>query len=503
MGSTVIIYELIGYENVVCLLIFVTVLLLSYFYTRKPEGIPPGPKYTLPFIGDLPVLLGKDFLAVFRKLRREHGNIFSLYIGKDLTIVLNGYETIHEAAVVKGNLFTGRPSVFENDDMGSGNNGITNSKGPLWKNQRQFTHRRLQEFGFGKSSFESKILKEVECFINLLKKKDGQATDFRKYIYASVANVIFSIVCGKRHDYDDEQFQQLLTDTEETIKHFLKISVLLGSFPFLRYLPGDPLRLKPMRANRDRWAEYYRNLYEEHVKNLDENDPKDFFDMFILEMSKKDNPYFTVDQLSGVARDLFRAGAETTTTAIHWAVLYLLKYGDIKTRLQLDIDNIISGNRAPRLEDKAKLTYVEAFIMEVLRCANIAPLAVPHAVTNDDIVFHGYKIPKDTPIIFNLDSVLKDADIFKNPLQFNPERFIDDDGNVFRPKEYIPFGIGRRNCLGEAVAKMELFLFMTAIIKQFDFVLPDDQSEPDLEGDLGIIHAPKPFKVRAIQRGSI
>ena len=227
--------------------------------------------------------------------------------------------------------------------------------------------------------------------------------------------------------------------------------------------------------------------------------------MFILEMSKGDNPYFTFDQLSSVARDLFGAGAETTATAIRWAVLYLLKYGDIKARLQSDIDNIIPENRATRLDDKAKLPYVEAFIMEVLRCANIAPLAAPHAVTSDDVVFHGYKIPKDTPIIFNinLDSVLKDADIFENPLQFNPERFIDNDGNVFRPKEFIPFGIGRRNCLGEAVAKMELFLFMTAMIKQFDFVLPDDQSEPDLEGDFGIIHAPKPFKVRAIQRGSI
>ena len=503
MGVTAIIDELVGYENAVCLLIFVAVLLLSYFYTRKPEGIPPGTKYILPFIGDLPVLIGGDYLSALRKLRQRHGNIFSLYIGKDLNIVLNGYETIHEAAVVKGNLFTGRPSVLENDDIGCGNKGIVLSDGLLWKNQRQFTHRRLQEFGFGKSSFESKIWKEVECFINLLKKENGQATDFRKYIHASAANVIFSIVCGKRHDYDDEQFQQLLTDTEETAKQFLKISFLLGRFPFLRYLPGDPLRLKLMRSTRDRWTEYYRKLYVEHVENLDENDPKDFFDMFILEMSKGDNPYFTFDQLSSVARDLFGAGAETTATTIRWAVLYLMKYGDIKARLQSDIDNIIPENRAPRLEDKAKLPYVEAFIMEVLRCANIAPLAAPHAVTSDDVVFHGYKIPKDTPIIFNLDSVLKDSDIFENPLQFNPGRFIDDDGKVFRPKEFIPFGIGRRICLGEAVAKMELFLFLTAMIKQFDFVLPDDQSEPDMEGILGTTHAPKPFKVKAIQRSSM
>ena len=112
-------------------------------------------------------------------------------------------------------------------------------------------------------------------------------------------------------------------------------------------------------------------------------------------------------------------------------------------RLQSDIDNIIPDHCVPRLEDKAKLAYVEAFIMEVQRCANIAPLAVPHAVTSDNVIFHGYNIPKDIPVLFNLDSVLKDPDIFENPLLFNPERFIDADGKVFRPKEFIPFGIGR------------------------------------------------------------
>ena len=209
-----------------------------------------------------------------------------------------------------------------------------------------------------------------------------------------------------------------------------------------------------------------------------------------------DSADFTVEKLSVIARDMFRAGAETTATTI----LYLLKYQDIKARLQADIDRIIPKSRVPRLEDKAKLPYVEAFIMEVLRCANIAPLAVPHAVTTDDVVFHGYKIPQDTPIIFNLDSVLKDPDVFENPSHFNPERFFDRDRKVFRPKEFIPFGIGRRICLGRAVAKLELFLFLTAIIKQFDFVLPDGQSEPDMEGVLGITYAPKQFKVRAISR---
>ena len=498
MGATAILGVLIADDNVSSLLIFIVALFLAYLYTRKPEGIPPGPRSTVPFIGDFPLLIGGDVIGTFRKLRQKHGDVFSLYLGKDLNIVLNGYKAIHEAAVVNGNVFSGRPTILANDVTG-GKKWIILSDGLLWRNQRKFTHGRLQEFGFGKSSFESKILNEVECFINVLKKQDGQPTDFRKYIHASVANVIFSIVCGKRHDYDDEHFQQFLTDTEIAANQLLKVSVLFSCAPFLKYIPGDPLCMKLMSDNHIKWMDYYRNMYEEHVRNCDENDPKDFFDIFIQEMSKGD-PEFTVDQLSMIARDIFGAGAETTATTIRWAVLYLLEYEDVKARLQADIDNIIPDNRFPRLEDKAKLPYVEAFIMEVLRCANIAPLAVPHTVTSDNVVFHGYRLPMDTPIIFNLDSVLKDPDIFENPLQFNPERFIDADGKVFRPKEFIPFGIGRRICLGEAVAKMELFLFLTSMIKHFDFVLPEGESKPDLEGVLGLTHAPKPFKVRAIER---
>ena len=499
MGTSAI-YDnvLIGNENVVCFLIFVAVLLLSYILTHKPEGIPPGPSFTLPFVGDL-LLVGGDVVGAFRKLRKKHGNVFSLYFGKDLTIVLNGYAVIHEAAVVNGKLFSDRPKALSDESMG-GKKGISIADGLLWKNQRKFTNGSLKHFGFGKSSFEEQILKEVDCFINVLKTGCGRPTDLRKYIHASVANVTFSIVCGKRHDYDDEEFQQLVREAEIFSKEFLKVSVMLSCAPFLKYVPGDPLCMKLMRDIHTKHMKYYRNIYEEHNRVLDENDPKDFFDMYILEMIHGNNPEFTVEQLSMIARDLFTAGTETTASAIRWAVLYLLKYEHIKARLQADIDNVVPHDRLPRLEDKAELPYVEAFIMEVLRCANIVPLAFPHAVTADNVVLHGYKIPKDTPIIFNLDSVLKDPDVFENPLQFNPERFIDGDGKVFRPKEFIPFGIGRRICIGKAVAKMNLFLFLTAMIKQVDFTLPDGQSEPDMEGVLGITYAPKPFKVRAIPR---
>ena len=457
-------------------------------------------------VGDIPFLIGGDILGTFRKLRRKHGDIFSFFFGKDLTIVINGYNSIQKAAVQKGGIFSGRPNIFVNDILGEGK-GLIFATGDFWKRHRKFTSTCLQEFGFGKSSLERHILKEVRCFVDVIEAKTDEPFDIKKSIHASIANIIFAIVSGKRHEYDDEFYQKLLTDSELAAKKVIQVSILISCAPFLQYIPGDPLQFNTLRKNRKNWDDYIMKMYEEHKNELDENNPRDFIDSFIIEMRRQkqitDHSEFSLDQLKTTVRDLFGAGSETTATTIRWAILYLLKHPDIKQRLQSDIDNVISDSELPCLDDKVKLPYVEAFIMEVLRLVNIAPLAVPHSVsTENDVTFEGYRIPKDSSIIFNLDSVLKDPDMFENPEQFDPGRFLNSAGNVTRPKEFIPFGIGRRVCLGEAVAKMELFLFLTSLIKHFDILVAEDDLEPDLVGVLGITYSPKPYKVRMIKRTS-
>ena len=95
-------------------------------------------------------------------------------------------------------------------------------------------------------------------------------------------------------------------------------------------------------------------------------------------------------------------------------------------------------------------------------------------------------IPHKYLIIFYLNSVLKDPELFENPKEFNPGRFLDSAGDLVKPKELIPFVLGRHVCLCEALAEKQLFLFSTTIIKQFDFIFADDDPQPSLEGTLGI-----------------
>ncbi|XP_048253324.1 cytochrome P450 2U1-like [Haliotis rufescens] len=126
------------------------------------------------------------------------------------------------------------------------------------------------------------------------------------------------------------------------------------------------------------------------------------------------------------------------------------------------------------MKDKTNLPYVEATIMEVLRRADIAPIALPHTYTHD-VQFRGHTFPKGVLVILMLDSVLQDPDMWGDPGNFRPDRFLDDTGKIVKKEEFIPFSLGRRACLGESMARMELFLFLITMIQRFKFIPVDGQ----------------------------
>ena len=492
-------------SNMTSVFVFIVVFLSLYLLLKKPTGIPPGPMFTLPIIGDLMLLFGRDIRKVFKDLRQKHGPVFSFYLGKELTIVINGYDLIHKALVNKANIFSDRPKNLLNNILGDKftGQGIVMSKGPRWKQQRRFTHARLKELGFGKTTFETAILKEVNYFVDILKAHKGMSFDIRNDIHASIFDVMCSILIGKRFNYDNVLFKTLLKNMDVAVEKAMVVSGALGCFPFLRYTPVDLFHVKELIRCSEETRAFLRETYEEHTATFDDNNVRDFMDVYANEIRKTDNSStFEVEQMLSVFSDLFVAGSETSATTIRWAIVYILNFPEIQARLQSDIDNVIPTGSLPSLDDKAKLPYVEAFILETLRFANIVPMAVPHATTDDrDVVFEGFNIPKGTTVMINLESVLFDPGIFENPKEFNPDRFLDENGDVIQRKELIPFGVGPRICLGEQVARMELFLYITTLLKMFDFLSPEGQQLPDVnEGILGVTYSPCAFEIRAISR---
>ncbi|XP_046928156.1 vitamin D 25-hydroxylase isoform X2 [Lynx rufus] len=167
-------------------------------------------------------------------------------------------------------------------------------------------------------------------------------------------------------------------------------------------------------------------------------------------------------------------------------------------QVQKEIDLIMGPTGKPSWDDKCKMPYTEAVLHEVLRFCNIVPLGIFHA-TSEDAVVRGYSIPKGTTVITNLYSVHFDEKYWRNPEIFYPERFLDSSGYFAKKEALVPFSLGRRHCLGEQLARMEMFLFFTTLLQRFHLHFPHELV-PDLKPRLGMTLQPQPYLICAERR---
>ncbi|XP_072016390.1 cytochrome P450 2D1-like [Amphiura filiformis] len=177
----------------------------------------------------------------------------------------------------------------------------------------------------------------------------------------------------------------------------------------------------------------------------------------------------------------------------------MLKYPDVQKRVQEEMDSVVGRERLPKLSDKPNLPYTEAVIHETQRFGSIVFIAAPR-FTRSEVKFRGYTFPKGTHILSNLYSVTRDPSIFDEPDVFKPERFLDGDGRVKKIPEQIVFGAGKRVCLGEQLARMELFIFYTHLMHRFSFKKPTDAGSLNTQPKLGGVLTPFPYDICAIAR---
>ncbi|XP_054947711.1 vitamin D 25-hydroxylase isoform X2 [Physeter macrocephalus] len=229
--------------------------------------------------------------------------------------------------------------------------------------------------------------------------------------------------------------------------------------------------------------------------------PQHFVDAYLDEMDQgKNDPSstFSKENLIFSVGELIIAGTETTTNVLRWAILFMALYPNIQGQVQKEIDLIIGPSGTPSWDDKCKMPYTEAVLHEVLRFCNIVPLGIFHA-TSEDAVVRGYSIPKGTTVITNLYSVHFDEKYWRDPEIFYPDRFLDSNGYFAKKEALVPFSLGRRHCLGEQLARMEMFLFFTTLLQRFHLHFPHELV-PNLKPRLGMTLQPQPYLICAERR---
>uniref|UniRef100_A0AAQ6IVD9 Cytochrome P450, family 2, subfamily X, polypeptide 9 n=1 Tax=Anabas testudineus TaxID=64144 RepID=A0AAQ6IVD9_ANATE len=467
---------------------------------RRPKNFPPGP-LTLPVLGNLINLSLENPLKDFEMLRKSYGNVYSLFIGPKPAVVINGVNAIKEALMTKANDFSGRPQDLFINDVTERKGVVMVDYGPSWRDHRRFALMTLRNFGLGKNSMEERIHGEIKHIINTLEKNIGKILSPQVMFHNAASNIICQVLFGTRYEYDDEFIREIVRCVRENSKLANgPWAMLYDSFPMIHNLP---LPFTKAFRNVETSKKLVIKLVNEHKKTRVAGEPRDFVDCYLDELDKRgsDGSSFSEEQLIIYSLDLHFAGTDTTSNTLLTGFLYLMTNPHIQERCQQEIDRVLVGKDRVGFDDRHNMPYMQAVTHEVQRIANTVPLSVFHCTTKDTELM-GYSIPKGTIVIPNLTSVLNEEGQWKFPHEFNPENFLNDQGEFVKPEAFMPFSAGPRMCLGEGLARMELFLIMVTLLRKFKFIWPEDAGEPDYTPVYGITQTPKPYHMKVQLRAT-
>lgn len=495
--------------DVLIILTLILVTLISWYFISKQRRLPPGP-LTFPIVGSL------FFLKEIRRKRphvailnasKKYGDVFSFRMGSQLIVALNGYDAISEALVKQADVFSDRPNHLPSlrNIMKDGGGIIFQSYGEKWKAVRRFTLQTLRDLGVGKTSIAERINIEKEAAADVFRAMNGEPFDISEILQKMIGNIIYGIIFGKRYDFDDPDFD-IIRRMCNTVVGGQGVSNPANFFP------SWVTKIFAKKANKEieeriniirDIKEYILTQIQEHEDTFDEDNIGDFLDLYIqlsrqTKDAKDENP-ITKDNMLRIILELFIVGVETTATSLSWGFLFLSEYPDIQRKCQLEIDANIGG-KIVEYADKQKLPYVYATVMETLRLSNASPLGAPHC-TAEDTVFRGYRIPKRTLIMNNIYSATLDPTHWDKPAQFDPDRFLDEEGNYKENEALIPFSTGPRICLGETFAKMEVFLVMCMFLQEFTFEKENINVRHSMAPKPNqVTNSPMAYKLRILQR---
>ncbi|XP_068949557.1 cytochrome P450 2J2-like [Petaurus breviceps papuanus] len=478
------------------LLSAILLILAQYLHRRKQHyNYPPSPP-GLPIVGNFFQMDFKNPNITIQKFAKKYGNVFCMHVGSLTYMTVTGLPLIKEVLVNQDQTFIDRPKVPVHFRVFK-TLGLIASNGQEWRQQRRFALMTLRNFGLGKKTLEDRIREEARYLIEAIREEKGQPFDPHLQINNAVSNIICSITFGHRFEYHDSPFRELLKslDTVTVLEAGWECQ-LYNMFPWImKFLPGNHQKFFKEWKKLESFVEC---VIRQHKEDLNPEETLDFIDAYLKELSK-DNIHssFNEKNLVFCTLDLFFAGTETTSTTLRWALLYMALYPEIQGKIQAEIDRVIGQSRQPTMADRENMPYTNAAIHEVQRMGNILPFNVPRVAIVDTTV-DGYHVPKGTILMTNLTAIHKDPKEWATPETFNPEHFLEN-GKFKKREAFLPFSIGKRVCLGEQLARAELFLFFTCLLQNFTFRAPPN-TELSLDIRVGLTVSPASYQICALPR---
>ncbi|XP_023764429.2 cytochrome P450 CYP82D47 [Lactuca sativa] len=507
---------LLGIGAVVVVLNFLSLITK----TRKNNAVPKA-SGARPILGHLNLFGGSSgppHIAL-GSLALKHGPIFTVRLGVRKVLVVNSWEiakelfTTHDVTISSRPKFTAAKILGYNYAMF----GVT-PYGPYWREMRKIaslqllSNRRLEQL---KDVRESELENSIRKMHELWKeKKDARGkvlVDMKKWFGEFDMNVMLRMVVGKRcteaKNVEEENDMNNYGKVFREFFHFLGLFVVGDALPFLGWLDlgGHVKAMKRVAKEIDcitgKWLDEHRRK-RGCVEVIED---KDYMDVMISAVETGGLTDYDADAvIKSTCLDIIASSADTITATLTWTLSLLLNNPFALQNVQEEIDKHVGKGRRVNDLDISKLVYLQAIVKESLRLYPAAPLGAPREFSEDCIVA-GYHVPKGTWLIVNIWKIQHDPEIWSDPSEFRPERFlsggthahVEVKGTNF---ELIPFGAGRRSCPGLAFSLQMLHIVLATLLQNFDMSSPND-SIIDMTESVGLINAKaSPLKVQIVPR---
>lgn len=479
-----------GKKIPVTVLVYAVVKTILNFVLRKVKNRPPEP-FSLPVLGNLFMLPQPGELPgthkAMTKIAESYGPVMGFWFGAQYTVILSNWEAIHDALKVNGDAFAGR---FCPDSIAI----VTKGKGIAlqndlvqWRKNRTALMRGMTMKKKGEAT-EGVILEEVHstgfAWFNMCGGVDKSFNSkLRGAIGKESLNVYMRQMCNLRFSEKlSPTFQSVRSCLEEIFKRISAGNP--GDYmPLVKALAGKPKVLTEMEYWSDKMYGHIRDWVKEHKATLVPNEPRDFLDQMLNMLNKESDSYLeglTETDIEVIMWDVMAGGIDTTSTTLEWLLYILVNYPDTQRKLQEELDLVVGPDRLPTYEDQKDLKYLNAVILELMRWKHFAPFGLPH-MTLEDTTCLGYNIPKGAQVMVNFHASGMDKTAWKRPEEWRPERWLEEeadlqhsflDGEIKKTREsykFIPFGIGKRMCVGYGLGRVVMWLKVATHLHCFKF----------------------------------
>ncbi|XP_015963056.1 cytochrome P450 89A2-like [Arachis duranensis] len=465
------------------------IIFQAFLSIIRNKRLPPSPP-TIPFFGNIFWLLKSsrnfaDLEPVLRSLRSKYGDLVTIYIGSKPSIFITSHEAAHRALVKSGNVFASRPMALETIQIFFPNQySVTTSPyGPIWRMLRQnfmqvVQPSRLKSYSICRkcalSEFKKHVLNDI--------KVGNKMVPIQDYINYTI-DVLLSYMCfGER--FDEETIKNIQRVQYNVIHNFIRFNVL-NFVPMLNKIVFRGLWNEVMEIRHNRTCMLLPIIKARHEKikaNKVGGESLQFeayvdtlFDMKIPECGNM----LTDEELVSLCSEFILGGTDTTATTWLWAMANIIKCQDIQEKLFDEIKKVVKSEEDIEEEHLKRMPYLEAVVLETLRRHPPGHFILPRAVIEDTIM-DGYVIPKDAIVNFLVAEIGWDPNVWEDPMEFKPERFLrygkgEDKFDIkgFREIKMMPFGAGRRICPAIDMAILHLKYFVANLVRDFKWTLED------------------------------